>query len=518
MGPVLLFLLVVAMTVPAAPLVARAMVAVMAWLQTILQFELLFFTLLYPFVLLRIISSLWIYFKLDNMWANEVAYMAIFLLSPIIGFIIYAVTQKNMNVPPRGFEHAVIRDGLVHQPIFEVESPPPDPAAGATPGEGQPPPPPSAQPHPSDGGDWHEVQVMPSPAPPGHPPPPQASPPPTYHPAQAPPPPQAPPYPPPYAQPQSMQAPHQHPYAAPPHVVPPYPQQAHHPHAPWQQPQPAPRYGMVPAGPPQMTQRPWVQQPGPRWKKVGERLLQKRDYLAWYNPLLLIFAAMTLAGYIQLLILAPLMVSLLEPEPDMGSFEAIFSPGFIFVTILIQDAILVWIVWHQVVRRRVIPFTEMGIARAQLRDTGKVARWALIGLAVGLVLFTLSFSIEQGQAALGFEPDAENVIGPQVGDLSGYVIWLMSACIVAPLAEEFFFRGYAFYAFNKRLGLPTALFLSAVGFAVIHTNIYALLPITVAGIGLALAYHWTGSLVPAIIAHAVNNFVAVTLMYSGFYT
>jgi len=44
-----------------------------------------------------------------------------------------------------------------------------------------------------------------------------------------------------------------------------------------------------------------------------------------------------------------------------------------------------------------------------------------------------------------------------------------------------------------------------------------LLPIFAAGIGLALAYHWTGSLVPPMVAHGVNNLIALTLLYTGYY-
>ena len=86
-----------------------------------------------------------------------------------------------------------------------------------------------------------------------------------------------------------------------------------------------------------------------------------------------------------------------------------------------------------------------------------------------------------------------------------------------PISEEFFFRGYAFYAYDKRYGLWVGIFVSSIGFAAIHTNIYALLPIFVAGVGFALAFWKTGSLIPPMVAHAVNNFIALTLMYMGFY-
>jgi membrane protease YdiL (CAAX protease family) len=203
---------------------------------------------------------------------------------------------------------------------------------------------------------------------------------------------------------------------------------------------------------------------------------------------------------------------------DESALEGIPSDAaFVLFTLIIQDGILIWMVWHQVVRRRVIPLTEMGISKATLWDSAKMARHTAVGVVFGLVFFGIAVAIELGQIAIGFAPPEDAiVVGPGVGDLSAYMLWLVSACLIAPVSEEFFFRGYAFYAFNKRYGLWVALFVSALGFSAIHGSIYSLLPIFSAGIGLALAYHWTGSLVPPMVAHAVNNFIAVTLMYMGY--
>jgi membrane protease YdiL (CAAX protease family) len=257
--------------------------------------------------------------------------------------------------------------------------------------------------------------------------------------------------------------------------------------------------------------------PGPEWKKVGEELLQKRDYLVWHNVILLIICAMLLASYVLGMILYPFVFSFDGLDENL-LVEIPTDPLFVLFTLIIQDGILIWMVWDQVVRRKVIPLSEMGISRATLKDGSQMSNLVGKGIGFGLAFFAIAFAIELGQSAIGFVPPEDAIIvGPEAGDLGGYLIWLVSACIIAPISEEFFFRGYAFYAFNKRHGLYIALFVSALGFSAIHGSIYSLLPIFVAGIGLALAYHWTGSLVPAIVAHSVNNFIAVSLMYAGFY-
>jgi membrane protease YdiL (CAAX protease family) len=249
---------------------------------------------------------------------------------------------------------------------------------------------------------------------------------------------------------------------------------------------------------------------------VGETVVQKRDYLVWHNPILLVINAMMLASFILGLIIYPFIFSF-DGIDESAIVEIPSNAGFVLFTLIIQDGILIWMVWHQVVRRRVIPLTEMGISRATLGDSQKMAKYTAIGIVFGLVLFTIAVAIELGQNAIGFAPPEDAiVVGPTVGDLAAYLTWLVSACLIAPVSEEFFFRGYAFYAYNKRYGLYVALFVSALGFSAIHGSIYSLLPILAAGVGLALAFHWTGSLVPPMVAHAVNNFIAVTLMYLGY--
>lgn len=249
---------------------------------------------------------------------------------------------------------------------------------------------------------------------------------------------------------------------------------------------------------------------------MGERLVQKRDYLSWHNVILLLVDAMLLASFILWLFIGPIIMDI--DLTDETAFEETFSATFVLFTLIIQDGILIWMVWHQVVRRRVIPFKEMGLDREQVSDGPSMARWTVIGIILGVGLFVVATAIELGQVALGWDPGDGGSIGPREGVLGDYLIWLVSGCVLAPISEEFFFRGYAFYAFNRKYGLAIGLFVSALGFAAIHTNLWTLLPIFVAGIGFALAYHRTGSLIPPMVAHATNNFIALTLLYFGFYS
>lgn len=102
-------------------------------------------------------------------------------------------------------------------------------------------------------------------------------------------------------------------------------------------------------------------------------------------------------------------------------------------------------------------------------------------------------------------------------DLSRFAPWqavlvVVSGAVVAPLVEEFFFRGALFGQYleqgRERLGLV----LSAVLFSVLHLK-PVLIPAFVAmGFILALAYRRTGSLATPIVAHALNNGFAFVVL------
>jgi membrane protease YdiL (CAAX protease family) len=84
--------------------------------------------------------------------------------------------------------------------------------------------------------------------------------------------------------------------------------------------------------------------------------------------------------------------------------------------------------------------------------------------------------------------------------------------VVAPLAEEFFFRGFCFPALWRWLGwLPGALLAGAI-FAGIHigsVDAVFLPPLVVLGFLLCVLYKQTGSLLPCFALHSLNNSLAI---------
>jgi len=85
------------------------------------------------------------------------------------------------------------------------------------------------------------------------------------------------------------------------------------------------------------------------------------------------------------------------------------------------------------------------------------------------------------------------------------LVIIVSACLVAPLAEEVMFRGY-FYPVLKRYTEPIfAAIIVSVIFAIVHYNVTALAPLAVLSVLLIVSYELSASLWVPIAIHSLFN-------------
>jgi membrane protease YdiL (CAAX protease family) len=85
-------------------------------------------------------------------------------------------------------------------------------------------------------------------------------------------------------------------------------------------------------------------------------------------------------------------------------------------------------------------------------------------------------------------------------------------CVLAPIAEELFFRAFCFTALRRTIGMLPAAVVTGMIFGAIHlggTDIEFIVPLMVFGFFLCLLYVWTDSLLPCIVLHALNNALAL---------
>jgi CAAX protease family protein len=135
--------------------------------------------------------------------------------------------------------------------------------------------------------------------------------------------------------------------------------------------------------------------------------------------------------------------------------------------------------------------------------------WAALGITSFYFLAFLYTVVVQ--------PDAEQTVAQDLGADQGtfgmIAAGFMVVC-VAPVAEEFFFRGFFYKALRTRWPVLVAAGIDGLLFGVIHFDfsgadaLLILPPLAVLGFLFCLVYERTGSIYPVIALHAFNNAIA----------
>lgn len=115
--------------------------------------------------------------------------------------------------------------------------------------------------------------------------------------------------------------------------------------------------------------------------------------------------------------------------------------------------------------------------------------------------------------------DREVTPAEQVGsDIHGWeaIVFVLAVVVVAPVVEEFFFRGLFFRTLRDRYGFWVGALGSAGLFALLHSgagslaaNLMLQIAIGIFGVGLAAMVEWRGTLAANVAAHAAFNLVTV---------
>jgi len=108
-----------------------------------------------------------------------------------------------------------------------------------------------------------------------------------------------------------------------------------------------------------------------------------------------------------------------------------------------------------------------------------------------------------------FHPPKQEIVHAFPPTIGGLILFAIVAVIMAPLAEELYFRGFIFKGFANSWGWGWGALASATVFSLAHLQITLFFPLFALGLGLAWVYRHTGSLWTSIALHAVFNGVSV---------
>lgn len=141
-------------------------------------------------------------------------------------------------------------------------------------------------------------------------------------------------------------------------------------------------------------------------------------------------------------------------------------------------------------------FARLGVRRFQ----PSALKWMAAAIAAYL-LFAILYS------ALIVEPKQEDI----AEGFGALPVQILLIAIAAPVSEEICFRGMLFGGLRERLPRIAAALIAGVVFGALHalTGVTAVPPLIVFGFILSLLYEKTGSVVPGIILHVLNNSVAL---------
>ncbi len=167
-------------------------------------------------------------------------------------------------------------------------------------------------------------------------------------------------------------------------------------------------------------------------------------------------------------------------------------------------------------QRRGVSWRQLGFRRPR--------RWALLPILVGacyavLMAYAVAVALLDGLGLPvgwleGGNP-VEIARGPSALPLwSLFAIIAVVVLVVAPLAEEIFFRGLLFRALGERLPSFWAMGVSGFVFSAFHLNLSVLIPFTLLGMLFAWGFRTSGSIWVPIGAHAAINgvgFVATVI-------
>lgn len=146
---------------------------------------------------------------------------------------------------------------------------------------------------------------------------------------------------------------------------------------------------------------------------------------------------------------------------------------------------------------------------------GRAAVLLIVGLPLVMGAIVLSRVL---LAASGYLDDSpQDIVSFLEHNRSRVAQWVVAifAVVVAPMQEEFLFRGYLYGVMRRYAGPAFGIVVNAALFAAIHAHLPSFAGLFVLAVCLTLAYEWSGSIFVPMTMHALFNSLSVVEMFGG---
>lgn len=181
---------------------------------------------------------------------------------------------------------------------------------------------------------------------------------------------------------------------------------------------------------------------------------------------------------------------------------------------IIQESLFLAPLYFFVMKRYGATLSDLGMRSIGWRST---ALWVLKGFGVVFIFNIIFFGIMSQVGELpGFAVQESHIplFGSSALDIAVAVLVLV---IIAPVIEEILFRGFLLKAFLTKFQPWLASLLTAGFFAVIHFEFQSIAVILFLAFVLNWMYMRSGSIIPGIVFHMINNALAFAMEFFVFY-
>lgn len=115
----------------------------------------------------------------------------------------------------------------------------------------------------------------------------------------------------------------------------------------------------------------------------------------------------------------------------------------------------------------------------------------------------------------GIPAEPQEIVRLIAGSRDPWMLAFMAllALAIAPLVEEFVFRGLALSSLMDRMGVAASVVVASALFASFHFNLHAWVPLFVLAVGFSLAYLYSGTLLVPIVMHTAFNSLNLLVLF-----
>lgn len=210
-----------------------------------------------------------------------------------------------------------------------------------------------------------------------------------------------------------------------------------------------------------------------------------------------------------LLVTLPFSLSVIAPYQDPSNIELTPLALIANFAILGLMAGIVFLIYQ---RRGLLP-EALGL---HPKHPVQVITWTVVAY---IAFFILSIAMSQLgleywlSARLG-EQQNQHIVNEMMATQESQkrLIMILGACVIAPIAEEVIFRGYLYPVVKRYTEPVVAAIFTGVIFGAIHGQIWAVIPLSLFGILLAVLYEKSGSIWACILCHGMFNTINVFFM------